>query len=169
MRVGDVRPVPVTSAPQDPANLNDGRTFAYTRSEAYVAISPNADFVPEPPVGLVQVYLCEDFRYGIYDPIQWPQVFSDDFEYVCAIRRRNPVVERLYPRIWDTPVATTRTVKAIDGTSTGRCCNSTPTGKCEPRSTNRPDDSMPRLKQPVRRRTSTAPRPVGPTRCPTGR
>ncbi|RDX40899.1 hypothetical protein OH76DRAFT_1489920 [Lentinus brumalis] len=102
MRVSDGRPVPVTPAPQDPANLNDGRTFAFTRSDAYIAISPNADFVPEPPVGLVRVHLCEDFRYGIYDPIQWPQVFSYDFEYLCAIRRRN-AVERLYPRIWDSP------------------------------------------------------------------
>ncbi|TFK81876.1 hypothetical protein K466DRAFT_604136 [Polyporus arcularius HHB13444] len=91
------------TAPQDPANLNDGRSLAYTRSDAYIVISPNCDFVPEPHVGLVQVYMCTDFRYGVHDPIQWPQIFSDDFEYLCAIRRRSPVYERRYSKIWDSP------------------------------------------------------------------
>ncbi|KAI0686910.1 hypothetical protein C8T65DRAFT_712258 [Cerioporus squamosus] len=71
--------------------------------QAYVAVSPNSDFVPAPHLGLVQVYLCKDYRYGVYDPIQWPQVFSEDFQYLCAIRRRNPTDEQTFRKICDSP------------------------------------------------------------------
>ncbi len=45
------------------------------------------DYVPEPFVGLVQVKLQSDCRYGPHDPLHWPQLYSPEFEFLCAMRR----------------------------------------------------------------------------------
>ncbi len=66
-------------------------------------MSPNADFVPEPNIGLVQVYVCKDYICGIHDPFQWPQVFSEGYEYLCAVPRRHNLKQPLYACMWDTP------------------------------------------------------------------
>ena len=55
----------------------------------YVITSPNMEWVPEPFVGLVQVHLRKDFRYGVEDPFQWPQVYSEGFEFLSAVLRRD--------------------------------------------------------------------------------
>ena len=59
-----------------------------TADHKYFITSPNCPFVPKPLVGRVVVTLRADYRYGPPDPIQWPQVLSEGFEYLCAIRRR---------------------------------------------------------------------------------
>lgn len=68
----------------------------------YVATSPNMDFVPAPAIGLIKVHLCEDFRYGVHDPIQWPQNFTPGFEYLAALRRREAAPAR-WKHMWWTP------------------------------------------------------------------
>lgn len=45
------------------------------------------DFVPSPPVGRIKVILRSDCRYGLVDPIQHPQVYSEGWEYLCMISR----------------------------------------------------------------------------------
>lgn len=59
-------------------------------------------FIPEPFVGFVQLFFRMDARYGPQDPIQWPQIFTTGFEYLCCIRRRL-VDEFLYQAAWSTP------------------------------------------------------------------
>lgn len=59
-------------------------------------------FVPEAFIGLIQVFLCGDGRYGAHDPIQWPQLHAPGFEYLCCVRRRM-VHESMYSAIWQTP------------------------------------------------------------------
>lgn len=53
----------------------------------WVITSPNMDFVPSPPVGRIKVVLRSDCRYGLVDPIQHPQVYSEGWEYLCMISR----------------------------------------------------------------------------------
>ena len=60
------------------------------------------DFVPEPLVGRVVVAMRADYQYGPPDPIQWPQVLSESFEYLCAVLRRVPDNDRRAP-IWTDP------------------------------------------------------------------
>ena len=50
-----------------------------------LVVSPNADFVPEITQGCVSVYLCKNFRYGKYDPLQWPQVYTPRYAYFAAV------------------------------------------------------------------------------------
>ncbi|OSD08127.1 hypothetical protein PYCCODRAFT_1463362 [Trametes coccinea BRFM310] len=60
------------------------------------------DYIPRPVAGLVQVFLQPDCRYGLGDPIQHPQIFSEGFEYLCAVYRRAPSEHRYAP-IWSCP------------------------------------------------------------------
>lgn len=67
----------------------------------YLVTTPNMDFIPEPFVGRVKVSMRRDHRYGPVDPIQWPQMCSRTFEYLCAVRRRVPASDRLASIWWD--------------------------------------------------------------------
>lgn len=73
-----------------PASLGcaDALVGAATSDSKYVITSPNADYVPEAFVGLVEIVLRKDYRYGPHDPILWPQIFTEGFEYLSAVRRR---------------------------------------------------------------------------------
>ncbi|KAI0739754.1 hypothetical protein C8Q80DRAFT_1222075 [Daedaleopsis nitida] len=51
------------------------------------------DFVPVPYVGIIEVYLRSDYRYGPVDPIQWPQVYCEAYQYLSAVSR--PVLKHL--------------------------------------------------------------------------
>ena len=73
-----------------------------TADKKYYITSPNCDFIPEPLVGRVVVIMRDDYRYGPPDPIQWPQVMSANFEYLCAILRRVPDSDPRAP-IWQDP------------------------------------------------------------------
>lgn len=70
----------------------------------YTVTTPNMDYVPQPHVGLIRVDICEDFRYGIYDPVQWPQVVTKDWEYLPWVRRRATAPPHWWP-VWWTPRA----------------------------------------------------------------
>lgn len=60
------------------------------------------EFIPTPPIGIVEVVLREDYRYGMVDPIQWPQLYSTGYEYLCALQRRREAPHPL-ARLWWTP------------------------------------------------------------------
>lgn len=57
--------------------------------EMWVVTSLNVDFIPMPPVGTVKVILRSNCRYGLVDPIQHPQVYSEGLEYLCMIPHPN--------------------------------------------------------------------------------
>ncbi|KAI0359020.1 hypothetical protein OH77DRAFT_1518275 [Trametes cingulata] len=80
----------------------DALSVAYTSDRMWVITSPNMKFVPAPPVGVVDVILRADYRYGIVDPTQWPQIYSPGHEYLCAIPRYVAPPHRLSP-LWWTP------------------------------------------------------------------
>lgn len=69
----------------------------------YAATSPNMDFIPRPPVGVIQVRLCKDFRYSIYDPLQWPQIYTPGYEYLTAVRRHE-TTGASWAALWWTPL-----------------------------------------------------------------
>ena len=73
-----------------------------TVDRKYYITSPNVDFIPEPLVGRVVVAMRADYRYGPPDPIQWPQVLSENYEYLCAIPRQVPPSDPRAP-IWLDP------------------------------------------------------------------
>ncbi|KAI0652683.1 hypothetical protein C8Q79DRAFT_997655 [Trametes meyenii] len=66
---------------------SDALCLAATRDRLWLVSSPNVDYVPTPPLGVKEVYLHDDFRYG---------------EYLCAISRPVPPTHRLAP-LWWTP------------------------------------------------------------------
>ncbi len=47
----------------------DAQAVADCDDGKYVVSSPNMLFVPEPPVGLLEVVLRSNFHYGVRDPI----------------------------------------------------------------------------------------------------
>ncbi|KAI0740262.1 hypothetical protein C8Q76DRAFT_607744, partial [Earliella scabrosa] len=64
--------------------------------------SPNMGYIPTPLVGIVEVVLQSDCRYGTADPIHYPQVFAQELGFLCAIRR--PVQkDHAYSPIWSSP------------------------------------------------------------------
>ena len=72
----------------------------------YVITSPNTDYIPQPFVGLVRVYMRNDYRYGENDPFQWPQVFTPELDFLSVIRHPYKSPHRYEP-IWWTPSCTT--------------------------------------------------------------
>ncbi|RPD55262.1 hypothetical protein L226DRAFT_547887 [Lentinus tigrinus ALCF2SS1-7] len=66
---------------QAPLSWSDARALAYTNDPKYLITSPNMDFVPSPFVGIVEVSMRADYRYGAFAPIWWTPL-PDDFEYV---------------------------------------------------------------------------------------
>ncbi|KAI0356349.1 hypothetical protein OH77DRAFT_1495659 [Trametes cingulata] len=62
------------------------------------------DYVPQPPDTIFPLLLCADMKYGIYDPIQWPQVYIPEYRFLCALRRSTDGSDPRYPcSIWWTP------------------------------------------------------------------
>ena len=47
--------------------------------------TPNVTYVPDIVQGIVTVRLRQNFRYGITDPLQWPQVYTQRFRYMAAV------------------------------------------------------------------------------------
>ncbi|KAI1785092.1 hypothetical protein LXA43DRAFT_170738 [Ganoderma leucocontextum] len=85
-----------------PLLWSDALVAAPTTDDKWAVTSPNMDFVPSPPIGLIQVVLRADCRYSLVDPIQWPQAFSDGFEYLAAVLRSDTADDTLVP-IWWSP------------------------------------------------------------------
>ncbi|KAI0648135.1 hypothetical protein C8Q79DRAFT_555655 [Trametes meyenii] len=81
---------------------NDALSLSPTRDRLWLITSPNMEYVPAPSLGLKEVVLRDDYRYGEVDPIQWPQLYSEGYEFLCAIPRPLPGTHRLGP-LWWTP------------------------------------------------------------------
>lgn len=81
---------------------NDAIVVAPTSDHNWAITLLNMHFIPSPPVGLIQVILCEDCRYSLIDPILWPQTFSKGFEFLAAILRPDETHSKLAP-IWWSP------------------------------------------------------------------
>ncbi|KAJ3483972.1 hypothetical protein NLI96_g5943 [Meripilus lineatus] len=69
----------------------------------WVITSPNMDFVPQPVLGRIQVLVREDGRYGVEDPIQWPQFFSTKYCHFPLILRHPSDPEDHRRVIWWRP------------------------------------------------------------------
>ena len=95
-------PLQVQNNSAAPLNWNDALVASHTTDDKWAITSPNMPFVPAPSVGLIHVVLRADCRYGDVDPIQWPQAFSEGFEFLSAILRAESAEERLWP-IWWSP------------------------------------------------------------------
>ncbi|KAH9856322.1 hypothetical protein C2E23DRAFT_722890 [Lenzites betulinus] len=58
------------------------------------------NFVPQPVIGLIQVHVCEDLRYGLHDPLQWPQILAPGYEFLAAVPRRDSARAAWSPMWW---------------------------------------------------------------------
>ncbi|TFK81366.1 hypothetical protein K466DRAFT_604560 [Polyporus arcularius HHB13444] len=85
-----------------PLHWADALSLADIGDPKYVVSSPNMTYIPSPHIGIVEVSMRADYRYGIPDPIQWPQVFTDSCDYVCSVLRPVPADDPYAP-IWWTP------------------------------------------------------------------
>ncbi|KAI1788727.1 hypothetical protein LXA43DRAFT_1024268 [Ganoderma leucocontextum] len=81
----------------------DGLVASTDARHSFLVTSPNAGFVPEIIQGIVDVVLRSDGRYGVVDPIQWPQIFAPRYGYLAAIPKR---VDDDHPwaPIWRAPI-----------------------------------------------------------------
>ncbi|KAI0739112.1 hypothetical protein C8Q80DRAFT_231131 [Daedaleopsis nitida] len=76
----------------------------------HVVSSPNMNFVPQYFTGVIQVCLRADLRYGLADPIQYPQIYCEENNYLTAVLRQPSQSESLptipavrYAPLWWTP------------------------------------------------------------------
>lgn len=76
--------------PVPPAQLTyqDGLVGAMTDDGQWVLTSPNVTFVPNPVLDHIRVEVRSDGRFGLQDPIQWPQLFSRMYSHYPLILRR---------------------------------------------------------------------------------
>ncbi|KAJ3475062.1 hypothetical protein NLI96_g12084 [Meripilus lineatus] len=66
----------------------DGLVGAETDDCQWVLTSPNATFIPQPVLDRIRVEVRSDGRFGVEDPIQWPQLFSRMYSHYPLILRR---------------------------------------------------------------------------------
>ena len=92
---------------------------ARTADKKYFVTSPNCTFVPEALVGRVVVALRADYRYGPPDPIQWPQILSPGWDYLCAVRRRVDSSDRRAVMWTDPPADQFEVIGGCEFTSLG--------------------------------------------------
>ena len=80
--------------------------------EYYGISTPNMLYIPLPYIGTVEVHLRADYRYGVNDPFQWPQNFTEQYDFLCAVPR--PEAAPIdYAPLWWTP--TQNDFKLIEG------------------------------------------------------
>ncbi|EIW74316.1 hypothetical protein CONPUDRAFT_160023 [Coniophora puteana RWD-64-598 SS2] len=84
---------PVAEYPFPPDDVifeySDAKVIAVYKD--YIITSPNADFVPEPFIfENEEVKARADGRFGIVDAFQWPQLYSEKFEWAMCIPRKDP-------------------------------------------------------------------------------
>lgn len=61
---------------------------------------PNMDFIPQPVIGRVKVKLRVDGRFGVEDPIQWPQLLSFKYSHFSCILREPSNAQDPRKLIW---------------------------------------------------------------------
>lgn len=74
-----------------------------TACEQWVLTSPNVDFIPEPVLDRIQVLVRQDGRFGVEDPIQWPQLFSTTWSHYALIQRQPTDPNAPHQPIWWKP------------------------------------------------------------------
>ncbi|OBZ70847.1 hypothetical protein A0H81_09432 [Grifola frondosa] len=77
----------VQGDPNVTLSFNDALVAAVSEDGGWIITSPNVGFIPRPIIGLVEVRLREDGRYGEVDPIQWPQLFDERLPHYAMIPR----------------------------------------------------------------------------------
>ncbi|KAH6890257.1 hypothetical protein BKA70DRAFT_1442104 [Coprinopsis sp. MPI-PUGE-AT-0042] len=66
----------------------DGQVGNILTNGRFFITSPNADYIPAPPLGETRhVFMRADFRYADDDPIQWPQPYHPSTAHLGAIPR----------------------------------------------------------------------------------
>ncbi|GJE91173.1 hypothetical protein PsYK624_073220 [Phanerochaete sordida] len=78
-----------------------GRVHALV-DDRYLLIAINADWVPRPVMGRVGIMLRDDGRFGVEDPLNWPQLYCPDRPYLALIPKRPPRHTPL-AFLWETP------------------------------------------------------------------
>ncbi|KAI0711246.1 hypothetical protein C8Q76DRAFT_623114, partial [Earliella scabrosa] len=81
---------------------SDGLVGAMCCRGTLLVTSPNVEYVPDIVQGVVTVRLRQDFRYGITDPLQWPQVYTSRFGYMAAVSLPNDTSSP-YSIMWTRP------------------------------------------------------------------
>lgn len=82
----------------------DGQVGAIDQDNRYLITTPNADFIPQLHLGFDRVKVRADARFGLHDPIQWPQIFHPSHKWMsCILRRSTSPLDRL-SCMWKTPI-----------------------------------------------------------------
>jgi len=69
-----------------------------------VITTPNADFIPQPRLGTVEVFPRSDLRYGMDDATLWPQFYIEQYPHLAAIRLNPKFAHARYAELWWTPL-----------------------------------------------------------------
>ncbi|KAI0697386.1 hypothetical protein BC835DRAFT_1305277, partial [Cytidiella melzeri] len=84
-------------------SFRDALAAASTEDGKYVITSPNMSYVPAPCWGRISVAMKADGKFGIEDPMQWPQLHEPSVRFrslACMPRRNHP---RYSAAMWATP------------------------------------------------------------------
>ncbi|KAJ3473404.1 hypothetical protein NLI96_g13019 [Meripilus lineatus] len=72
----------------DPMTFKDALVATASQCGNTVITSPNMNYIPIPALGQLCVQIRADGRFGVEDPIQWPQMLSHKYcHYSCILRR----------------------------------------------------------------------------------
>jgi hypothetical protein len=77
----------------------------------WILSSPNAAWIPHPPPATRSLCLRTDGRFGLDDPLNWPQPCQANFEYLACIPNAS---HSTCSRFWHTPLTTDDCI-AVDG------------------------------------------------------
>ncbi|EKM49136.1 uncharacterized protein PHACADRAFT_201977 [Phanerochaete carnosa HHB-10118-sp] len=94
-----------------------GRAHANTDSGTHVVVALNKLWVPQLVVGRVDIILRPDGRFGIEDPLNWPQLYSESKPYLALIPKAPRATSDAAP-LWQTP-ASKDFIRANDDASGG--------------------------------------------------
>ena len=94
--------------------MQDGLVAAPTQDNKYLITSPNMNYIPSPAWGALRVSFRADGKFGMEDPIQYPQMFDKGsaWVYLACMPRVGHRQRRL--DLWVTP-----TVDSFDAAGTG--------------------------------------------------
>lgn len=82
-----------------------GLAHAFTDKDTHCVTALNVPWVPWPVVGHVAISLRSDGRFGVEDPLNWPQLYSPSRPHLAFIPKR-PTHQASCAPIWTTPTPT---------------------------------------------------------------
>ena len=83
----------------------DGQVAAWGPNNAFLAMLPNANFIPDIVQGIIIVYMCNDGAFGRHNPMQWPQLYVLQFPYFPTIPKWPTTTPCPHAAMWDNPSA----------------------------------------------------------------